>query len=146
MFSFLTQQEWWRRAISQFSNAVPVDVAPEFDAGVDPTHMLMYCGAVARMDALIAVHRNLRDELVSAHDPRALDLLPVLERMQRVVDAFQDLGRYADAAALGLPHEIAERYAPPDIVLTMLPREQELMRELSDEAYRRTRPPRDECE
>lgn len=143
MFSFLTQQDWWKRAVNQFANSVPIDVAPEFDVGVDPAQMLMYCGAVARMDALLLAHRAGRDDLASMHDPRSMEALPVLERMQRIVDAYQDLARYAEGAAHWLPHEIAEQCPPPDIQLAMLPREIELMRELNDELHRRMRPVRD---
>ncbi len=66
--------------------------------------------------------------------------------MERIVEAYQDLARYAEGAVHWLPREIAERCPPPDIQLSMLPRETELLRELGDELHRRTRPVRDSDE
>lgn len=146
MLSFLTSQEWYKRAVSLFSNPVPLDIAPEIDIAVEPTQMLMYCGAISRMNELVAVHRQLRDDLAAMYEPKSLRQLPVLERMKRVGETFDELDRYVEGFSYVLPREILDRYPPPEFRLGLTQIEQELMRELADEMYRQARAPRDETD
>lgn len=132
-------RQWYNRVVTQWTNNVPIEVAPDLPVLVDSTQFLLFLGAIARMDELVRAHRAARDDLARHAPTRSSQCMPILEAMEVIAETYVDLRRYALGMCTLLPPEATQNYTIPEFSLELSTQERELLVALKDEERRLAR-------